>query len=206
MYDAAQRAEARALVISGVSLSSASRATGIARSTIRSWTRVPDPVPGCCRCAGASPALGADYAALLGYYLGDGCVSTHRAHTTLRISCDAALPGIVSDVSRLVGALHPSQACSTSQLRGPRSSRAIGSTGPASSRSTDPVASARGGSRSRTGRRRSCARSRQPSCAACSTRTARGSTTGRLAWSRARSGATPTRDGSFRASGRACEG
>ncbi len=94
-------------MLSGLSLSSASRATGIARATIRSWLGAPDPVSGCCRCAGALPALGADYAALLGYYLGDGCVSTHRAHTTLRISCDATLPEIVRDVSRLVAALHP---------------------------------------------------------------------------------------------------
>lgn len=92
---------------SGVSLSEASRALGIARSTLRAWLLTADQASDCCRCAGASPAPGADYAALLGYYLGDGCVSTHRAHTTLRISCDAALPGIVRDISRLVGAVHP---------------------------------------------------------------------------------------------------
>ena len=106
MYDARERSDARALLAAGASLSAASRATGIARSTIRSWLTYGDPTPDCCRCVRAYPTPGAEYSALLGYYLGDGCISTHRAHTTLRISCDATWTGIIGDVSHLVGALH----------------------------------------------------------------------------------------------------
>ena len=61
----------------------------------------------CCRCAEVSSSRGRDYAALLGFYLGDGCVSTYGTHTTLRVSCDAAWPGIVGDVTRLVGSVNP---------------------------------------------------------------------------------------------------
>ncbi len=107
MYDARQRQEARALVTSGATLSATSRATGVARSTIRNWLKVPDPVPGCSRCAGAWPVPGAAYSSLLGYYLGDGCISAFQGHTTLRVSCDARLPGIIDDVSLAVRAIHP---------------------------------------------------------------------------------------------------
>lgn len=108
MYDAGVRAHALELVTTGASLSDISRATGIARSTIRSWTTPPAPVLwDCCRCEGAWPSAGADYAALLGFYLGDGCVSTFGRHTTFRVSCDATWPGIITDVSRLVGIIRP---------------------------------------------------------------------------------------------------
>ena len=107
MYDAGIRTHVLELVATGASLSDISRATGIARSTIRSWTLLSGPVlTDCCICGGAWPSAGADYAALLGFYLGDGCVSTYGTHTTLRISCDAAWTGIARDVTRLVGAVH----------------------------------------------------------------------------------------------------
>lgn len=96
VYDTHVRAQALALVATGGSLSDVSRATGIARSTIRAWARQPDSsFTGCPRCDGAWPTAGSDYASLLGFYLGDGCVSTYGRHTTLRISCTATLPGIV---------------------------------------------------------------------------------------------------------------
>jgi hypothetical protein len=108
MYDAGDRTHALELVAMGASLSDISRTTGVARSTIRSWALLSGPVvTECCRCEGSWPAAGAEYAALLGFYLGDGCVSTFGTHTTLRVSCDAAWPGIISDVSRLVRAVHP---------------------------------------------------------------------------------------------------
>jgi hypothetical protein len=108
MYDAVVRAHALELIATGASLSDVSSTTGIARSTIRSWALLPGPViTECCRCDGAWPAAGAEYAALLGYYLGDGCVSRFGTRTTFRVSCDAAWPGIISDVSRLVRAVHP---------------------------------------------------------------------------------------------------
>ena len=108
MYDTSRRIEACVLVTSGRSLSAASRATGIARSTIRSWMESPERPSRCCRCAGAWPTRGADYSALLGYYLGDGCISIHRGHTTFRVSCDTAWSGVIEDVSSLVQAVQPS--------------------------------------------------------------------------------------------------
>jgi hypothetical protein len=63
--------------------------------------------PGCAVCRGAVPSPGSDYSALLGFYLGDGCISRHGTHTTLRIACDAAIPGIIRDVSGLVRSLQP---------------------------------------------------------------------------------------------------
>jgi len=51
------------------------------------------------------PARG--YAALFGYYLGDGSVSTFRGRGTLRISCDRTYPRIIDDVSDLIRAVRP---------------------------------------------------------------------------------------------------
>jgi hypothetical protein len=108
MYYPGVRAHALEVVATGTSLSDVSRATGVARSTIRSWLLPSGRVlADCCRCEEAWPAAGADYAALLGFYLGDGCISTYRNHTSLRVSCDATWLGIIADVSRLIGALHP---------------------------------------------------------------------------------------------------
>jgi hypothetical protein len=108
MYGPAIRSRALELVETGASLSDISRTTGIARSTIRSWTTRSAPVASeCCRCEGAWPSAGAGYAALLGFYLGDGCISTYGRHTTFRVSGDADWPGIIADISRLVETVHP---------------------------------------------------------------------------------------------------
>jgi hypothetical protein len=103
MHEAPVRSQALQLLRDSANLSATSRATGVARSTIRSWAASSEvPPAGCCRCLGASPSRAAPYAALLGFYLGDGCISTYRRHTTLRVSCDATLPGLITDVSRTI--------------------------------------------------------------------------------------------------------
>jgi hypothetical protein len=103
VYGAHERTRVLDLLAAGSSVSAASRETGVARSTIRAWMAGPSQVePGCAVCRGAVPSPGSDYSALLGFYLGDGCISRHGTHTTLRIACDAAIPGIVRDVSGLV--------------------------------------------------------------------------------------------------------
>ncbi|KRF34314.1 hypothetical protein [Nocardioides sp. Soil805] len=108
MYDAPARRAALAMVAAGASLSEVSRTTGIHRSTLRAWASTEATVAlECFRCSSLHPTDGAAYAALLGYYLGDGCVSTFRRRTTFRVSCDASLPGIVEDVSGLVGRVRP---------------------------------------------------------------------------------------------------
>ena len=103
MYDAPARRAALEMVAAGLSLSEIARATGIHRSTVRAWVARPDAVSlECFRCSHLHPADGRSDAALLGYYLGDGCVSIFRGRTTMRISCDAALPGIIADATRLM--------------------------------------------------------------------------------------------------------
>jgi len=42
------------------------------------------------------------YAALLGFYLGDGCLSRNRHTWSLRVSCDRTYPGIIGDVTDLI--------------------------------------------------------------------------------------------------------
>lgn len=49
----------------------------------------------------------AAYAALLGYYLGDGCLSEARRYFTLRVSCDATYPRIFDDVSATIARVRP---------------------------------------------------------------------------------------------------
>jgi len=106
MYDETTRAAALALLETR-SLSAASRATGISRSTLRVWRDAGDrpASPGCPRCGGTP--LGPAYSALLGYYLGDGCLSRHPRYYALRVSCDAAYPAVVDDVADLIRSVHP---------------------------------------------------------------------------------------------------
>ena len=108
VYGVPERARVLDLLAAGSTISAASRETGMARSTIRSWTvTTPRVDPGCAVCRSAVPWPGGDYSALLGFYLGDGCVSRHGTHTTLRVACDAALPGVVRDVSALMRSVSP---------------------------------------------------------------------------------------------------
>jgi len=53
---------------------------------------------------------GQAYAALLGFYLGDGCVSKQRGYYSLRVSCDRTLPHIVGDVTELIRQIRPTHA------------------------------------------------------------------------------------------------
>jgi hypothetical protein len=76
---------------------------------LRGWLSDPDAGPRageCPRCAGNEIASSA-YAALLGFYLGDGCLSDHARYVALRISCDAALPGIIRDVDAALRRVRP---------------------------------------------------------------------------------------------------
>ncbi len=92
-------------------MSACARLTGVSRATVRAWRdhEVAPRVLECPRCGG-DELCPQGYAALLGYYLGDGCVSRASRCFTLRITCDAAYPAIIEDVGRLVSALHPAAA------------------------------------------------------------------------------------------------
>jgi hypothetical protein len=50
---------------------------------------------------------GPGYAALLGYYLGDGCISRARNYFAFRVSCDATYPAIIDDVERTLQPVRP---------------------------------------------------------------------------------------------------
>src|ERR1700736_2102861 len=93
----------------GNSLRSISLSTGISRATFRDWREHPasaNPRAVCPRCA-PSPTLPeprADYASLLGLYLGDGCISRaspkDKAVSKLRIICADAWPALRQDCAQ----------------------------------------------------------------------------------------------------------
>ena len=106
MYDARTRASALSRLADGCSLSLVSRETGIARASTPRLARRPHRPGECPRCEDATlPHV--PYAALLGYYLGDGCLSLNARYVSLRMACDARLPGIVFDVSGVMQAVRP---------------------------------------------------------------------------------------------------
>lgn len=107
MYDAKTRAAAVAL-LGTRSLNDVSRITGVSRSTLRTWRDQGEILSStdCPRCEDR-PMDGSAYAALLGYYLGDGCVSFYGRCCTLRVSCDASYPRITSDVADAIRSVRP---------------------------------------------------------------------------------------------------
>ena len=106
MHSRETRDAAQDLLGAGRTLSSVSRELGVARSTLRAWRNHPMPRPTRCpRCADAALAA-AEFAALFGFYVGDGYLARVRRVPVLRISCDQKYPGIVSDVRSLVEGVH----------------------------------------------------------------------------------------------------
>jgi hypothetical protein len=102
MYLDRDRAAALAALEDGASVSAVSRDLGIHRSTVRAWRDGPRVrMTACPRCEGR-PLDAKAYAALLGLYLGDGCVSRLARCYSLRVSCDAKYPGIIADVERMI--------------------------------------------------------------------------------------------------------
>ena len=114
MYPVEARRAALELLSTGLSLNAVSKRTGVSRAALREWRDLPDlrgrgRVSGCPRgCTGEAPtSLAGDYSALLGFYLGDGCLSATRTHFVLRVSCDASYPGIIADITERIEAVHP---------------------------------------------------------------------------------------------------
>lgn len=112
-------AEALRLAGEGLTAAEIARRTGVARRTVNDWMlgRVPSqaswrsttgPCPTCGRATHDFDALPAKYAYLLGLYLGDGCISVHaRRVYRLRITLDAAYPGIIAEASAAMRAVLP---------------------------------------------------------------------------------------------------
>ncbi|MFI9323788.1 transcriptional regulator [Kitasatospora aureofaciens] len=114
MYDTATRQRALELHASGLTFSQVSRVTGISRYAIREWASGVVPSP---RMTAECPVRDgrldpsrprADYAYLLGLYLGDGCISEGRRQVhALRIACCDAWPGLIDECERAVSAVMP---------------------------------------------------------------------------------------------------
>src|SRR4051812_45672039 len=68
-------------------------------------TRGPRHDPDCWRCTGGDPAEPGSYVRLLGYYLGDGCLSVAGRVYSLRVSCDLRCSGIIADVGAVTDAV-----------------------------------------------------------------------------------------------------
>jgi hypothetical protein len=113
--------EAMALIAAGVNDCEIARRLGIPRTTIRDWRRHPRAVESCPRCWRATRRVRftpADYAELLGLYLGDGHISVLARTERLRIFLDRRHSTIVDDAEALlrrafpenrVGRVHPAR-------------------------------------------------------------------------------------------------
>jgi len=109
------RAAALELIAAGVNDCEISRRTGIPRRTICDWRRptyirkIPtDICPRCWRAAKPMYFTAADYAELLGLYLGDGYISEAARTTRLRITLDLKYPQIIGEAHALVERCFPS--------------------------------------------------------------------------------------------------
>ncbi|MDX5318329.1 MAG: transcriptional regulator [Actinomycetes bacterium] len=99
MHPPETRRRALRMVEAGDSLRSISLALGVSRAAIREWVaRGPSSLEAGCPLP-LEPARYDAYSALLGYYLGDGCLGRNRRTWSLRVSCDETYPGIVEDVA-----------------------------------------------------------------------------------------------------------
>ncbi|GAB2758683.1 hypothetical protein GCM10027020_08680 [Nocardioides salsibiostraticola] len=109
MYSTATREQALRLLASGATISQVSRELAISRAAIKQWRDHPTPSrpSGCPRCDPSVVLDTPSYAALRGFYLGDGCLSAAKRYYALRISCDAVHPGVVDDVSVVISRVRP---------------------------------------------------------------------------------------------------
>jgi hypothetical protein len=128
MYRPEVRHRALALIDSGYSLHSSSMSTGINRSTLQDWRDHPEKAQraraSCPRCTDVVrlPEPCADYAYLLGLYLGDGCISVagDRAKGVwkLRLMCADAWPGLVEECAQAMRAIRPENKVMMIQCQG----------------------------------------------------------------------------------------
>jgi hypothetical protein len=117
VHPATVRQAALDLIALGLNDCEVSRRIGVPRRTVRDW-RVPTYVPRtrakirslCLRCWQPTSTVSftpADYAELLGLYLGDGHITQMARAQRLRLMLDAKYPGIVEDAAELIARVVP---------------------------------------------------------------------------------------------------
>jgi Homeodomain-like domain len=115
VHPASIRKKALALVAEGVNDCEIARRLGVPRATVRDWRR-PRYVPRrderaiCPRCWRPTPRIvftDADYAELLGLYLGDGNITALQRTQRLRLSLDAKYPDINGEAQALLRRCFP---------------------------------------------------------------------------------------------------
>lgn len=126
--------ESRRLLVAGMPYPEVAERLGIPSATVRNWARgrwasraaaVLAGQPLCERCL--SPAHdferlpAAQYAQLLGLYLGDGCLGRLRSTFQLRITMDARYPTIIREAVDVVRAVSPRRSAAAYPVRGERS-------------------------------------------------------------------------------------
>ena len=114
MHDMELRHRALDLIASGVNDGEVGRRLGVARTTVRHWRWAKErnaPARALCwRCWQPTRRIAlsaADYAELLGLYLGDGHISPMPGSERLRLSLDAKYPTIVADAEALLRRVFP---------------------------------------------------------------------------------------------------
>jgi hypothetical protein len=128
MYSSEVRLNALALIGNGSALRAVSASTGVSRSTLREWRDHPEKAwesrASCPRCSDnpALPEPPADYAYLLGLYLGDGCISASgdpvKGVWKLRVMCPDAWPGLMQECARAMRAVRPGNKVMTVHKQG----------------------------------------------------------------------------------------
>jgi hypothetical protein len=108
------RAAALELMRAGCNDCEIGRRLGVPRTTVRDWRHpryehasLPRDCKRCWLPMTTVKFTTKDYAELLGLYLGDGHISVIRHTTRLRLSLDAAYPGIVADADALLRRCFP---------------------------------------------------------------------------------------------------
>jgi hypothetical protein len=104
------RQQALALIAAGLTDVAIARALELPRETVRYWRRRPPARAPCARCWRPSAPMRfspAEYAELLGLYLGDGHISQLPSTQRIRLMLDAKYPTIVDEASALLARVAP---------------------------------------------------------------------------------------------------
>jgi hypothetical protein len=110
----------------GFTVTTIARRLGIPRGTVSYWIHGNVPLCGeegegdCATCGGHGSLddLPVVYAYLLGLYLGDGSIATHARAYKLRVTLDAAYPGIIEEAISAMERIRPMNSVNTCERSG----------------------------------------------------------------------------------------